>query len=279
MTTIRSALYVPANSDRGIDSAARLSVGSIILDLEDGVAPSAKLAARLGLAAALEKLNHPDVWIRINQGQAGIDDVSAILELPGVRGIWVAKAEAGEFLDSHLTAIAARPELEVGLLIESALGYQQRNQLLAHPRVTRVQIGEYDFRAGAGMASPSPATDRDLDGVRVEIVLAAVANGVSEILAAVSADFSDLETFESSTARLAAMGFTARACIHPAQIEVAQRVFSPSPEEIAWASELVARFDAELSNGRGAYRDDEGNMTDAATVRRARNVLARAKGD
>ncbi len=277
MATIRSALYVPADSDRHIDSATRLSVDSIILDLEDGVAPSAKSGARASLEATVKKLNHPDVWVRINQGQSGIDDVSEILKIEGIRGIWVAKAEAGKFLDSHLAAIEARPELEVGLLIESALGYQQRTQMLAHSRVTRVQIGDYDFRADAGMASPAAATDRDLDGVRVEIVLAAVANGVTDILAGVSADFSDLEAFESSTLRLAAMGFTSRACIHPTQAEVAQRVFTPSDEEVAWATEIVNRFEAELSNGRGAYRDEDGNMTDAATVRRARNVLNRAK--
>ena len=277
MATIRSALYVPADSTRHIDSATRLSVDSIILDLEDGVAPSAKAGARASLEATVQKLNHADVWVRINQGETGIDDVRAILKINGIRGIWVAKAEAGKFLDSHLVAIEARPELEVGLLIESALGYQQRTQMLAHPRVTRVQIGDYDFRADAGMASPAPETDRDIDGVRVEIVLAAVANGVTDILAGVSADFSDLDVFEASTLRLAAMGFTSRACIHPTQAEIVQRVFTPSAEEVAWATEIVNRFEAELSNGRGAYRDEDGNMTDAATVRRARNVLKRAK--
>ena len=277
MAAIRSALYVPADSMRHIESATRLSVDSIILDLEDGVAPSAKLGARESLETTVEKLNHPDLWVRINQGETGIDDVSAILKISGIRGIWVAKAEAGKFLDSHFEALKSHPDLEIGLLIESALGYQQRAEMLAHPRVTRVQIGDYDFRADAGMASPATETDRDLDGVRVEIVLAAVANGVTDILAGVSADFTDLKAFEASTLRLAAMGFTSRACIHPTQAEIVQRVFTPSPEEIAWATEIVNRFEAELSNGRGAYRDEDGNMTDAATVRRARHVLSRAK--
>jgi len=69
------------------------------------------------------------------------------------------------------------------------------------------------------------------------------------------------------------VGFNGRAVIHPSQVEVCQRVFYPTEQEIHQAKQIVDQFAEQSLHGIGAYRDDEGNMADAATVRRAQWIL------
>lgn len=272
MPKVRSHLYVPADSPRKIASAAKLNPDSVILDLEDAVAESHKSLALRNLPQSLAELSHKDVWVRINQGERGRNEVESIVSLEGVSGIWIAKTEPGEDFEYAVSA-AENANLEIGVLIESAAGYLAREQLLAPNIVTRVQIGEYDLRGEIGMANPSPETDSDLNGVRTETVIAAFANGVSDLVAGVSSNFSDLDLYRSSCQHMANLGFTGRACIHPNQVQIADTVFAPSAEEISWAKSIMERFEAEIASGQGAYRDESGKMADAATIRRARHIL------
>lgn len=275
MSVAKTHLYVPADSERKIASAARVGADSVILDLEDALAESAKGPALAGLEQAVRLLNHPDTWVRLNPGERGRAELQHISGLSGITGVWLAKAEFDAEFESQVS-LAQKSGLEVGVLIESAAGYLWRHQLLAPKVVTRVQIGEYDLRGELGMADPSAATESDLDGIRVELVVAAVAAGTESIVAGVSANFTDLEQFGQSCQHMLNLGFTGRAVIHPAQVEVGQRVFTPTTEELDWARELLARFEAESASGTGAYRDANGNMADAATVRRARRIIGQA---
>jgi citrate lyase subunit beta / citryl-CoA lyase len=275
MSVAKTHLYVPADSERKIASAARTAPDSVILDLEDALAESQKGPALAGLQAAIEMLDHPDSWVRLNPGELGRIELAAISKMSGIKGVWLAKAE----LDSEFEAqvkLATESGLQVGVLIESAAGYLWRHQLLAPSVVTRVQIGEYDLRGELGMADPSAETDSDLNSIRTEVVVAAVAAGVESIVGGVSANFTDLELFTENCRHLANLGFTGRAVIHPAQVSIGQSVFAPSPAEVAWATQLLERFEAEIARGNGAYRDENGNMADAATVRRARRIVGQA---
>jgi citrate lyase subunit beta / citryl-CoA lyase len=272
MPVATTHLYVPADSDRKIASAARVAPASVILDLEDALAESAKGPALERLADSVKLLNHQDTWVRLNPGERGRVELEHISGLSGITGVWFAKAELDAEFELQL-ALATKSGLEVGVLIESAPGYLWRHQLLASQAVTRVQIGEYDLRGELGMADPTPDTESHLDGVRTELVIAAVAAGVTSIVAGVSANYSDLEQYALSCRHMRDLGFTGRAVIHPAQVSVAHEVFTPTDEEVAWASELLSRFEAEIAQGNGAYRDEAGNMADAATVRRARRIV------
>lgn len=272
MRIAKSHLYVPADSDRKIASAASLNSDSYILDLEDGVAPNRKAHALTQLGQTLSLVNKPDVWIRLNSGESGLEELAEIAKLKGVSGVWIPKAEPGALFEKQL-ASAAASKLKVGVLIESAVGYIGRNELLRPANVTGVQIGEYDLRGDLGMAENTSATEIDLQALRLEVVIAAVANQIEAIVAGVSANFTDLSEFEQSSQRMKDLGFNGRAVIHPAQVDICNKVFYPSDKEIQSARETVARFEAQLSEGVGAYRDENGNMTDAATVRRAQRIL------
>lgn len=268
----KTHLYVPANSERKITSAKALQPDSIILDLEDGVAESEKdnaLELVLGLAQSLE---HSDVWVRTNTGARGEKELHSLRSCVGLAGIWLPKAEPGLAFDSALK-IAQITGLQVGVLFETAVGYLSRAELLAPRLVTRVQIGEYDLRGDLKMAAPSAATDQALTGMRVEVVIAARAAGVAEIVAGVSSDFSDLDLFNKSCLDLYSLGFTGRACIHPSQLAIVRDVFNPSAEQISWAKEVIDKFKSEEARGRGVYKNDLGEMADAATIKHAANIL------
>lgn len=272
MRIAKSHLYIPADSDRKINASLGLDSDCYILDLEDGVAPNRKAEALGQLATTLALMNKTEVWIRINSGELGIADLVEVSKLTGVTGIWIPKAEPGAQFQRQLE-IAGQAGLKVGVLIESAIGYLGRLELMRPEIVTAVQIGEYDLRGDLGMAENMASTELDLNALRLEIVIAAVANQVESLVAGVSANFTDLAEYEKSSRRMREIGFNGRAVIHPAQIDVCKSVFYPSEYEIARAKETVAKFEAQLSEGVGAYRDENGNMTDAATVRRAQKIL------
>lgn len=272
MRIAKSHLYTPADSDRKIAATLNLDSDSYVLDLEDGVAPNRKALAVDQLAQSLELMQKANVWIRINSGEHGLNDLRAISKLTEVSGVWIPKAEPGAIFD-QLLALAQEAGLKVGVLIETAAGYLARAELLSHETVTAVQIGEYDLRGDIGMAETSFETEADLNAVRLEVVIAAVANQIKNIVAGVSANFTNLTQYEKSTRNMRNLGFTGRATIHPAQIEICNRVFYPSEIEISSARETVAKFKDSLASGAGAYRDEGGNMTDAATVRRAQQIL------
>jgi citrate lyase subunit beta/citryl-CoA lyase len=272
MRIAKSHLYIPADSDRKIAASVGLESESYILDLEDGVAPNRKGHALSQLPQAISQMQKSDVWIRINSGEQGIEELDAISSLTGVSGIWIPKAEPGRLFDLQL-ARAKSADVKVGVLIESALGYLGRLELMRPDIVTAVQIGEYDLRGDIGMAENTAETEGDLKALRLEVVIAAVASQIDSIVAGVSANFTDLTQYEKSSRGMRDLGFNGRAVIHPAQIGICNNVFYPSEIEISNARETVAKFEAALSEGVGAYRDNTGNMTDAATVRRAQQIL------
>lgn len=271
----KSHLYVPADSARKTASAKKVNPGSIILDLEDGVAESQKALALSSVPESIEALGHGDVWVRVNSGARGQHEISQLRHLNGIAGIWIPKAEPGQEFDASLLA-AQEAGLSVGVVIETAKGYLERNQLLQPGPVTRVQIGEYDLRGELGMAAPSVNNNEVLTGVRVEIIIAARGAGVDGVLAAVSSNFSDSKLYRASCLHMQELGFNGRACIHPSQVTIAEEVFSPSAQDLHWANETLRRYELETSQGRGVYRDASGEMADAATIRRASNILNRA---
>lgn len=275
---IPAHLYVPGDDGAKIAKSATLSVGSVILDLEDAIAPSRKDAARANLGEAVALAHPNDVWVRINQGPLAKPDLEAVLAIPQVAGIWIPKAEAQPWFFELLEFLEGQRPLGVGALIESASGYIARDAIMAPARVNRVQIGEYDFRADTGMAELSEATFHHLDSVRMDIVLSALAHGLDEIVGSVSADFRHRETYRETTQFLFDTGHTSRACIHPDQVAIVSELGVPTPQELERAAQTVAEFEANSDRGLGAYVDDTGNMVDLATIRQSRRLLRRHRG-
>lgn len=272
---VRSALYVPGDQPRKLAKAAGYGADSLIVDLEDAVPPHAKDLARDTVADWLAGLDGesggPRVWVRVNPGPAGLADLEAVAS-PAVTGICVAKAESVEGLAELDAALAGHPGIVLCPILESAAAVLAAPLLARAPRVARLQLGEADLKADLGVETGPD--ERELLWARSQVVLASAAAGLGAPLAPVSTVLDDPEALRASTRALRRLGFHGRACVHPAQIPVVHEVFTPSPEEVARARDLVARFEAAAG---GVLVDGGGRMVDEAVVRQARRVLASAR--
>lgn len=270
--TARSLLYVPGDQPEKLAKAAERGADGLILDLEDAVAPAAKAGARREVAGWLDSRSEDEnaqIWIRINAGELMAEDVEALLR-PTLAGIYLPKV-------SSLADIAGLDQLlgdavtPVVALIETAAGILDAREISAHPRVVRLAIGEADLCAELGI---DPSTDAgELAPIRMQVVLASAASGIDPPVGSVSTDFTDLDSFRSSTEALRRMGFAGRAAIHPAQVPVINEVFTPDLEEVQAARRLLALYE---EAGGGVCLDEDGRMVDEAVVRAARRTLALA---
>ena len=275
-TLARSALYVPGDAADKLAKALDRGADEVIVDLEDAVAPAAKDAARNQVRVWLHDLPmlaNVGVWVRLNTGALRDADVRAIADAPALTGVMVAKTETADELvelDRLLTSLGS--SAAVVPLLETAGAVLRAAEIAAAPRVQRLQIGEADLRADIGVTTGDD--ERELLYVRSQIVLASAAAGIAPPIAPVSTNFRDLDAFRASTEALGRLGFVGRACIHPAQVAIANDVFTPAEEDVARARALVEKWERE---GAGVAGDDRGHFVDEAVIRQARLLLARAR--
>ena len=272
----RSALYVPGDDEDKLGRILERGADEVIIDLEDAVAPKAKDRARETVRIWLHDLPVLDsvaVWVRVNPGALREADVRAVAEAPALTGFVIAKSETvDELVDLDKLLGSLGSKAAVVPLLESARAVLRASELARAPRVQRLQIGEADLRADVGI-TPGP-DERELLYARSHVVMASAAAGIKPPIAPVSTNFRDLDAFRESTHELARLGFVGRACIHPAQVAVANQVFTPSPEAVERAQRLLADFGGA---GRAVGIGADGRMVDEAVLRQARTVLARVR--
>ncbi len=228
----RSQLYLSGNAPHELPGALGHGADAIVVDLGDSVPPESKQEARAAVARWLRDLpDKPNVWVCINPGPLGHDDVREILG-PRLRGVCLAKAESTIQLDA-LDAVLSTVENDIGLLprsvsvvpvLESAAAILAAPAIARAQRVVRLQIGETDLRRELGI-EPS-ADERELLWARSQVVLASAAAGLVAPVAAGCHDIVDLDRFRTTTTALRRMGFGGRACTHTDQIAVVNEVFS-----------------------------------------------------
>ncbi len=281
--TARSALYVPGDSPEKLDRSFGRGADTLIVDLEDAVAPSAKAEARRAVASWLPSLPAVPVWVRVNNSDDLAADVAAVVR-PGLSGICLPKTSSAREL-IRLDGMLEAAELAAGLparsirvwpLIESPAGVLAAAELAAAPRVAGLQIGEVDLMAELGV-TPSEG-EEELRPHRAMVVMASGAAGLGAPLAPVSPQWRDEDLYRRSTEAAARMGFGGRVCIHPRQVAIANQVFTPSAERLDWARGVLERFDTAMSAGMGVVVDSHGQMIDEAVVRVARRIHALAVG-
>ncbi|MDZ8172667.1 HpcH/HpaI aldolase/citrate lyase family protein [Microbacterium xanthum] len=259
-------LFCPADRpERFAKAVARAD--AVIVDLEDAVAPDAKTRAR---GALIEADLDPDrVIVRVNPtGSADFVSDIATLSQTDFRTIMVAKAEdprAVARIDSRFAVVA---------LCETAAGVVAADELAALSNVRALMWGAEDLVASLGGTSSRKRNGRYRDvarAARARVLLAAGARGISAI-DAVHLDIADLKGLAREATDAAASGFSATACIHPAQVEVIRRAYAPGVEEVGWARAVLDAADRE----RGVF-SFEGRMVDEPVLRHARTLLRRAE--
>lgn len=258
----RSYLFVPADRPERFSKALLSDAGAVIVDLEDAVAPSNKDAARQALsrwlAATAER-----VVVRIN----GIDSPwfqadLALCAVAGVAAVMVPKAERVQDLQLVAAAVPGKPLLP---LIETAAGFDAMRALARVQGVERLVFGSIDFQLDLGIGGDDDA----LLYFRSHIVLASRLANLIAPVDGVSTAIDDLQALQIDTARARRLGFGAKLCIHPKQVEAVNQGFSPSEAEIAWAQRVLDAAQA----ASGAAVAVDGKMIDRPVILRAQAVL------
>jgi citrate lyase subunit beta/citryl-CoA lyase len=297
VSTPRSLLADPAANLEMAGKALASAADAVFLDLEDAVALEEKARARGKIVRALRELdwrNRPTLF-RANALDTPYfyRDVIEIVEEAGdnLDGILVPKVQRPEDLQAVATLLS-QIELAVGLeqgkikleaQIESAEGLVNVDGIArANDRLQALHFGPGDYAASVRMPQRSIGAmdewDKAYPGHRYHyamqrIVVAARAARLRAVDGPL-ADYRDAEGLRNSSLVARSLGFDGKWCIHPAQIQVVNEVFSPTEKEIEWARKVIAAYEEASAAGTGAISVD-GQMVDAASIKMAQNILDR----
>lgn len=281
---MRSTLYAPGDQPEKLTKAVQRPADGVICDLEDAVAPANKDAARALVTEFIraQPTSGPALLVRINWGDLGIEDLRTLIPGCGsnIAAVYVPKVSTVDELlrvSAELDVLERASGIDRGAttivaLLETARGILDARLIAEAPRVRRLAIGEADLSADLGIEL-TPGDEREMLTARAAVVLASAAAGIEPPVGPVSTDFRDLAALRVSTEHLRRMGFRGRSCIHPAQIDVVNEVFTPTGAEMERAERLVRLYDEAVAAGRGVIADDGGKMIDEAVVRTARRIV------
>ncbi|MEQ1541171.1 MAG: CoA ester lyase [Novosphingobium sp.] len=273
----RSALYLPASNPRALAKARSLPADVVILDLEDAVAPEAKLEVRQAALAALGEggFGAREVVVRCNALDTpwGADDLTAVAAA-GPAAVLVPKIVSAADVDAYHAALAAAPaHTALWVMIETCAVAARLDAVAARAASTRLAalvLGTNDL-AKEMRARLTPGRT-PFQSILTASVCAARAHGLIA-LDGVCNEFRDLGLFSAEAAQGLEFGFDGKTLIHPDQIEPCNAVFSPSAEELDWARSMVAAFAQPENAGKGAIRV-EGKMVELLHLEQARRLIA-----
>jgi citrate lyase subunit beta / citryl-CoA lyase len=278
---IRSALFVPGNRPDRIDKALATKADVVIIDLEDAVPASEKAKAREVVVDKL-KSGAARLLVRINGMQTPYfaDDLDAVL-VAGLSGMMIPKVEEGRaILDLHERMRVKEEQrglktTPVLALIETARAIADIHAIVratTEPaRLHALVFGAADYTADLGIAICPDGLELAYPRARL-----AVASRAADLLPPIDTpfmlDLKDMQGLEADAQRAKQLGFAGKLCIHPNQIEIVNRIFSPLPQEVRQAKAIVDAFEKAQANGLGAIQVD-GKFIDKPVVERAQQVL------
>jgi len=279
MQLTRSVLYLPASNPRAIEKARGLNADAVILDLEDAVAPDAKAEARQAAVEALSAGGFSGrVGVRVNGLDTpwGADDLTALcVHKPAF--VVAPKIESPQAVREVAARLPAGADLWI--MVETPLSVLRLDAIAgAGAPLAALMLGINDFGERMNLVL---GPDRDpLKPWLAAVVAAARGHGLLAIDGVVNAT-DDADRLRTECLQGRAFGFDGKSLIHPAQIEAANAAFSPSPEEVARAREVVAAFATADAEGKGAirvgYRMVERLHLDAAHRLLARHEAAESR--
>lgn len=272
--TLRSYLYAPGNRPELFAKAVNSGADGVILDLEDSVLPGEKTVAIQHVVDYLadQETSPTDsqIWVRVNNRPGLLEEeLTALTGLRRLTGISLPKVESVVELDRVNQLLPER--VGVLALIESAIGVTAVAQIANHPRVHRLGLGEADLIADLKMR-PSPERV-ELMPIRVSLVVASAAARIDQPVGPAFVDVGDEQGLERSSEQFRRLGYGGRSAVHPRQVEIINRAFTPTKSEIERAEDVVRSLAKGTDPETGVVVDDQGMMVDEAVVRSARHVL------
>ena len=289
----RSELAVPGSSPEMFEKALNSKADYIFLDLEDAVSPMDKITARQNVIKGLKELNWREkgktISVRINSPDTHYmyKDIIDIVEEVGDKLDTILLPKAGTasdvyMIDCLLTQIETNKKLKnkIGIecLIETALGMSNIKEIAkSSERLEALHFGVADYAASLrartvviGGLNPDYPGDQWHHGLS-QLVMTCRAYGLRAIDGPFG-DFNDPDAYVEAAKRGAAIGIEGKWAIHPSQIELANKVFSPPSSEVTKAKRILEELDKAAKAGKGAAQLD-GRMIDAASARMAENIV------
>ena len=277
---LRSLLFVPADRPERFAKAAASGADALILDLEDSVAPERKDAGRAAIAQWLAGERPVATFVRVNPLDSGLTDADLAAVLPGrPDGLVLPKAEGAASVEALIGRLGAAPVpaiLPIATETPAAI-FQLGSYGAVGPHLAGLTWGAEDLPAAIGAT-----TAREEDGrytppyemVRSLTLFAAHAAGVAAI-ETVFPRIDDAQALAAYVARARRDGFTGMMAIHPAQVAVINRGFTPTQAEVAHARAVIDAFAAHP--GVGALKLD-GKMIDRPHLVQAQRIIAMGDG-
>lgn len=286
---MRSWLFVPGDSERKLAKAPDLGADVVIVDLEDAVAPQAKIYARQTAGSWLEeRAGTSQRWVRINSIDSGIwrNDLAAVMPAAPA-GIMIPKAAGPEQLRTVAAELYELEQLHgiptgstriLPLVSETpaaALGIPAYATTEV-PRLAGLTWGAEDLSAAIGASRKRDGEGHWTDAFRMVRAMVLLAAHAREVLAidTLHADFRDAEGLRRVAEASREDGFDGMLAIHPSQVEIINQAFTPTEDELDHARAIVAIFAA--NPNAGALQLD-GKMIDQPHLAQARRLLDRAR--
>lgn len=257
--TATSLLFVPGDRTERFDKAVISGADLVILDLEDAVRPEQRPQARENIIAWLSGGGRAAVRINSVTSPDHAEDLRAIVGLPGLAAVMLAKADA-----SSARTVGERARVPVIALIESCLGLAQAAAIAATPGIERIAFGHLDYAVDI-------AADPSMNAMlyaRSALVQASKLAGIPGPIDGVTVALDDQAVLTHDIAHAREMGMTGKLLVHPRQVAGTREAFAPTEAQTRWAQRIVA------ASTQGAARVD-GEMVDAPRVMRAQAILRR----
>ncbi|HUL00671.1 MAG TPA: CoA ester lyase [Nitrospirota bacterium] len=280
----RSRLFMPANVRKFVDSAYLRNADTVILDLEDSVPESEKVAARNIIKELIPVAGRggSEVFVRVNNTQELLKGDLEGSVWPGISGIYLPMVEAGQEVKNVERIVAGlehqrgipEGQVKISIAVETVRGYLNVQEIAqASERCDALSLGNEDFALSSGMES-SDATAVAWLMARMQIVFVARAYGKIPLLGSFT-NFRDANAFESHAITYYKHGYLGASCIHPGHVETLNKTFSPSKEEVEHSQKVIDAFEKGLAVGRASV-SLEGKMIDYVHYKRAKKVFERS---
>lgn len=277
----RSVLYMPGSNARAIEKAKTLPVDGVILDLEDAVAPDAKIDARKQVTAAVKAggFGGREVFIRVNgiDSEWHADDLhdAARAAPDGVVVPKVSSSEQLEMIGRRLLDMGTDHKTRVWAMIETPIAILNVREIAraaadSETRLAGFILGTNDLAKETG-AKFVPGRAPMVPWLTT-CILAARAYGIF-ILDGVYNDLSNADGFLRECEQGRDLGFDGKTLIHPNQVAPCNDVFSPGTEEVAQARKIIAAFELPENKGKGVVSLD-GRMVERMHADIARKTVA-----
>jgi citrate lyase subunit beta / citryl-CoA lyase len=288
MKLIRSALFVPGNRPDRIDKAFNFNADIVIIDLEDSVPEDQKNETRNNLKSKLKIYKDRKYIIRVNSINTEFfkDDISELV-LEGLFAFMIPKVDKADDIYQVIKTIKEKEKIKnwdkilIIPLIENALAVQNIFKIISNDsfkeRLFTVAFGAADYCLDLNIALTKNGDE--LQYPRSRIAVACKAAGIASPLdTPYMIDLQDLEGLELDAKRARQLGFQGKLCIHPNQIEICNKIFSPTKNEIDFAKKALEVYKEAVAKGIGAIKL-EGKFLDLPIIRYYEEILKIAGGN